>query len=201
MAALPPRRKNPLLEQATPKRFVWHKSRWHNGGTMTSAQNSTQVAALQPSNNGLDLTAAEIGRGVQRVLRRLDAASITEMTLANGLRADILAIGGDGKITIVEIKSSLSDFRADQKWRGYLEFCDKFFFAVSRNFPAELIPAGTGLILADLYDAEIVRDAVGAPLPAQRRKAVTSSFARTAAFRLQTLTDPASARENAALVI
>ena len=112
------------------------------------------------------------------------------MTLANGRRADVLAIGRNGEIWIVEIKSSIADFRADQKWTEYRDYCDALLFAVAPDFPSDILPADTGLILADAYAGELVRLAPQHPLTAARRKALTLSLARTASMRLHAQIDP-----------
>ena len=123
-------------------------------------------------------------------MRDLNFTSISEMPLANGRRADVIALSTHGALWIVEIKSSIADFRCDQKWPEYRDYCDALFFAVSPDFPAEILPEATGLIFADAYGGEIMRAAPEHPLSAARRKAVTMSFAMTAARRLQTLADP-----------
>jgi hypothetical protein len=134
--------------------------------------------------------ALEIQRGVCRLMRALGEAPVTEMTLADGRRADVMALSFDGRITIIEIKSSVADFRADTKWQDYHAFCDRFFFAVLPDFPKELVPLEAGLIVADRYGAEILRDADHDRLSGARRKAVTLRFARHAALRLQSAMDP-----------
>lgn len=134
--------------------------------------------------------APSILRGVQRLMRDLNFTSISEMPLANGRRADVIALSTHGALWIVEIKSSIADFRCDQKWPEYRDYCDALFFAVAPDFPAEILPEATGLIFADAYGGEIMRAAPEHPLSAARRKAVTMSFAMTAARRLQTLADP-----------
>ncbi len=117
---------------------------------------------------------------------------LPEFTLPSGRRADIAALDRDGTITIVEIKSSVADFRSDQKWPEYAEYCDRFFFAVKPDFPREILPGDCGLILADRYGAEILRPAQESPsLPAARRKVLTLRFARVAALRLAAVADPA----------
>lgn len=132
-----------------------------------------------------DPIAIEILRGTSRMLVEGGSMPIAEFTLPTGRRADIAAIDRNGLVTIVEIKSSLADFRSDQKWPEYAEFCDRFYFAVKPDFPRDVLPPDCGLILADRYGAEIVRPAQAAPaLPAARRKALTLRFARTAALRL-----------------
>ena len=136
------------------------------------------------------LPGQRLARGVARALRGLDFACLEEMPLATGLRVDLMALGPKGEFWVIECKSGRADFRADRKWQGYLEFCDRFFWAVDDCFPADLLPAETGLIIADPYDAEILRMGAETPLPAARRKAMLGRFARQAAFRLQALRDP-----------
>jgi hypothetical protein len=131
-----------------------------------------------------------ICRGVARLLRAHGLAAISELALANGRRADVAAIADSGEIWIVEIKSCLEDFRADQKWPEYREFCDRLFFAVAPTFPREVLPEDTGLIVADRYGGEIVRAAPEHKLAGARRKAMTLRLARSAALRLQGVIDP-----------
>mgnify|MGYP001800706352 CR=1 FL=1 len=128
--------------------------------------------------------AAEIARGVLRLMHDYGFAGVTEMTLANGRRADVVAIGPSGDISIVEIKSSVADFRSDQKWPEYRPFCDRFYFAVAEDFPHNLIPGEAGLIIADAYGGAVLREPDVEKLAAARRKAVTLRFARLAAARL-----------------
>lgn len=134
--------------------------------------------------------ARQILRGVQRVLKTHGLESLAEVVLANGRRADVMALGPSGDCWIVEIKSSIADFRADAKWPEYRDYCDRLFFAVAPEFPNEILPADAGLILADRYDGEIVRDAPELRMPAARRKAITLAFARVAAARLMHATEP-----------
>lgn len=101
-----------------------------------------------------------------------------------------MAIGRAGEITIVEVKSSIEDFRSDRKWPEYRDFCEALYFAVPDSFPQELIPPECGLIVADAFSAEILRSCPLTPLNAARRKAVTLRFAQLAALRLQRLIDP-----------
>lgn len=131
-----------------------------------------------------------VQRGVCRLLAAHGFSPVTELTLATGCRADIAAIGRKGEIWIVEIKSSIEDFRADRKWRGYLEFCDSFFFATHSGVPAAIFPDDAGFILADAHGGEIVRDLPHQPLAAARRKATTLRIAQAAAGRLHRLADP-----------
>ena len=116
--------------------------------------------------------------------------SLTEFTLKGGRRADIVAMDGKGRFTIVEVKSSVADFRADSKWPEYREFCDLFYFAVAAGFPLELIPEDCGLMVADAYEASILRDAPEEALSAARRRAVLLRFAAAAAGRLHRHEDP-----------
>jgi hypothetical protein len=134
--------------------------------------------------------ALEIVRGVGRLLRAHGLAAINEVALANGRRADVVGITQRGEIWIVEVKSSLADYRADQKWPEYHEFCDRLFFAVPPAFPLDILPMKAGLIVADRFGGEIVRNAPDHRLAAARRKAMTLRLARTAAFRLHDTIDP-----------
>ncbi|MDO5646541.1 MmcB family DNA repair protein [Paracoccus sp. (in: a-proteobacteria)] len=131
-----------------------------------------------------------LARGVGRLLRSMDHAILPEFTPVRGLRVDVISIGPRGDIWIVECKSSRADFAADRKWPGYLDWCDRYFWAVDGDFPADLLPDDTGLILADSYGAELARMAPEHRLPGARRSKVQRDFARAAALRLQGLTDP-----------
>jgi hypothetical protein len=132
----------------------------------------------------------EVCRGVGRLLRALSFAVINELPLPNGRRADVVGLSPSGDIWIVEVKSCLEDLRVDAKWPEYRDFSDALFVAVTPDFPQAVLPADTGLILADRYGAEIVRQAPETRLAAGRRKAMTLRFARAAAFTLQVLVDP-----------
>lgn len=134
--------------------------------------------------------ALEIARGARRLLRALGLASITELTLANGRRADIAAVNETGEIWMVEIKSSVEDFRADQKWREYRDYCDRLFFAVAPGFALAILPEDAGLLVADRYGAEVLREAPLTPLAAARRKAMLIRIARACAFRSHNASDP-----------
>ena len=129
-----------------------------------------------------DSRAGEIVRGTRRLLGGLGFFGVTEMSLANNRRADIAAVSQAGEIAIVEIKSSVADFRSDAKWQDYMPFCDRFYFAVMADFPQDLIPEDVGLIVADGFGG-------AAKLAGARRKAVTLKFARLAACRLQMVND------------
>lgn len=144
-----------------------------------------------PLKDGRQSAAAmQIARGVGRLLASLGHASVSELCLPNGRRADVVALSAKGDIWIVEIKSSVEDFRADQKWPEYREFCDRLYFAVAPSFPQELLPQETGLIVADRYGGEIVRPVSEQRLPAHRRRAMSLRFGRVAAARLQSIADP-----------
>ncbi len=138
---------------------------------------------------GMDI-AMEIKRGVRRTLAAHGLTSLTEFTLKGGRRADIVALDGKGRFTIVEVKSSVADFRADSKWPEYRDYCDLFYFAVSAGFPLELIPVECGLIVADAYEASILRHAPEQALSAARRRSVLLRFAAAAAGRLHRHEDP-----------
>ncbi len=131
-----------------------------------------------------------LARGVCRALRQFDFVCVEELVPTPGLRVDVLALGPKGEVWVIECKSSRADYLADQKWQGYLPWCDRFFWAVPGDFPTELLPAETGLILADAYGAEIIRMGPDTPLAAARRKVMVQKFARHAASRLQALRDP-----------
>jgi hypothetical protein len=128
--------------------------------------------------------AAEVARGVSRLLLQQGYAPVMEFTLPNGRRLDVAAIGPGGEMLGVEIKVALADLRADSKWPEYLDYCDLFYFAIPPDFPPEHVPHQTGLIVADRFGGEIIKKAEAQSLHASRRKAVTVSFARCAAERL-----------------
>jgi hypothetical protein len=115
---------------------------------------------------------------------------VSELVLPSGRRADIVALDGGGEVWIVEIKSSIADFRADQKWMDYRVHCDRLFFATTVGVPCEIFPKDTGLIVADAFGASIVCEAPEHRLPAATRKSMMLRFAHVAALRLQTLGDP-----------
>ena len=131
-----------------------------------------------------------LARGVARALRAMDFVTVEELVPTSGLRVDVMALGPKGEIWVIECKSGRADYQTDRKWQGYLEWCDRFFWAVDADFPTALLPEGTGLILADSYDAEIMRMGPEVPLAPARRKVMVQKFARHAALRLQSLRDP-----------
>ena len=142
------------------------------------------------------LCAADVCRGVTRLLLRHDLVAMAEVPLDGGRRADLMAVDARGRLVIVEIKVSRVDLMGDGKWPDYLAHCDRYYWAVPGGFdlapfdtPA-FLPARTGLIVADRYDAEIVREAAEVALPAHARKRCTLAFARRAARRVIALGDP-----------
>lgn len=131
-----------------------------------------------------------LARGVCRHLRSHDFVTVEELVPKPGLRVDVMALGPKGEVWIVECKSGRADYAADRKWHHYLEWCDRFFWAVDGAFPTEILPAETGLIVGDDYGAEILRMSPETPLAPARRKVMVQKFARHAALRLQALRDP-----------
>lgn len=142
------------------------------------------------------ISAQDVARGVSRWRWRAGIARLSEVPLGNGRRADVVGLGSDGRITLVEIKVALSDLRGDLKWPEYLDYCDRYFWAVPRAFPQAdfasdwFQPERAGLIVADRWDAVEMRSAAWVPLGGARRKAETLRFARRAAQRLLWLGDP-----------
>lgn len=136
------------------------------------------------------LVAGDVARGVSRLFLRHDLLSIAEVPLGNGRRVDLFALSPKGLVTIVEIKVSKADLLGDAKWPEYLDYCDRFFWAVPQGFDVSLLdrpamlPERTGLIVADRYDAAILREAQSTMLAPARRKVETLRFARRAARRL-----------------
>ena len=135
----------------------------------------------------MNFTAADVARGASRLLIQEGYSPILEFCLPNGRRLDVAALGADGGMLGVEIKVSLADLKGDSKWPEYLEFCDRFYFAIPPEFPDEFVPPGTGLIVADRYGGAIVRPSPEWQLHPSRRKAVTLRFAKVAAERLATM--------------
>lgn len=148
-------------------------------------------ASDQPgqSRQQAELLAARLARGVGRYFETLGCGVLTEVTLANGRRADVMALDAKGRIAVVEIKSCLADYRSDGKWHAYRDFCDALYFAVAQDFPREVLPGDCGLIIADAYGAAIEREAETHPLNPARRRAVTLRFAQLAARRLSACQD------------
>ena len=137
-----------------------------------------------------DSIARDIERGVMRLLRDHAMARLCQLMLPDGRRADVVGLGADGRIAIIEIKSGLADFQADLKWPHYREYADALYFAVQPSFPVDVLPTEAGLILADRFGGVFERAAAEHPLTAARRKAMIVRFARAAAGRLHGLADP-----------
>ena len=148
------------------------------------------MSAVGLVRSGAAETTHRITLGVARHFVQLGCGTLTEFPLANGRRVDVVAVDGKCRIAVVEVKSGPTDFRADRKWQDYLDFADTFYFAVAPEFPIEMLPDDCGLIVADRWDAEIVRPAPVAPLPGSRRKAMLLRFALAASGRLHRLVDP-----------
>ena len=144
----------------------------------------------------LPMVARDVARGITRMFFRQDLFALCEAPLPNGRRADMIALSARGELTIVEIKVSRADLLGDRKWTDYLDYCDRFYWAVPSGFDLSPFEGGcrgdecAGLIVADRYDAEVIRDAPCRPLAAARRKAEVLRFARRAARRLSAQIDP-----------
>src|SRR5579872_5121474 len=148
------------------------------------------LPAAAPPDGRQSPTARAIARGTARFLHALGYCVVSELPLPSGRRADLVALGGDGDIIIVEIKSSVADFRADQKWMEYRLHCDRLFFATIAAVPCKIFPPDAGLIVADAFGAAILCEAPEHRLAAATRKTVMLRFAHAAAHRLQALVDP-----------
>jgi len=150
----------------------------------------SSLATALPADRRQSPTARKVARGTTRLLHSLGFSVVSEMSLASGRRADLVALGSDGEVWIVEIKSSVADVRADRKWIDYRLHCDRLFFATTLDVPCRLFPPDTGLILADAFGASIVCEAPEHRLHAATRRNLTLAFARAAALRLSALADP-----------
>ena len=139
--------------------------------------------------------ALAVARGVGRLMLARGFAVVHELPLATGRRADVVAVGANGEIWIVEIKSSIEDFRADHKWEEYRLSCDRLFFASHVDVPAEIFPEDAGFILADQFGAELLREAPEHKLAGATRKAMLVRIAQAAAHRLHGLIDPSAGGE------
>jgi hypothetical protein len=151
----------------------------------------SSLPSLLPPDGRQSQTALAVARGTARLLHQFGFSCVAELALPSGRRADITALNGAGEIWIVEIKSSVADFRADSKWMDYRLHCDRLFFATTMEVPCEIFPPDTGLIVADAFGAQIVCEAPEHRLHASTRKCMMLAFARCAALRLQALADPA----------
>jgi hypothetical protein len=152
--------------------------------------------AVSVSPDTAPLVAADVVRGVTRMLLRHDCVALGEVPLEGGRRADLMAIDARGNLVIVEIKVSRSDLLGDGKWQDYLAHCDRFFWAVPQGFDLRpfdgeaFLPQRAGLIVADRYDAAVLREAATVPLPSATRRKCTLAFARRAARRVIHMLDP-----------
>jgi hypothetical protein len=151
---------------------------------------AVHLGLVPPPDRRQSETALAIARGTARLLRSLGFSCISELPLPSGRRADLVALNERGDVWIVEIKSSVEDLRADQKWPEYRAHCDRLFFAFAQELPCEIFPEETGLIIADAYGAHLHCEAPEHRLPAATRKAMTLRFAMAAAQRINRLVDP-----------
>jgi hypothetical protein len=149
-----------------------------------------EITSLLPLDGRQSATALAVARGTTRLLHSLGFSVVTELPLPSGRRADLVALSGSGDLWIIEIKSSVADYRADQKWMDYRLHCDRLFFATTIDVPCEIFPPDTGLIVADAFGASIACEAPEHRLHAATRKCILLAFARAAALRLSTLADP-----------
>jgi len=149
-----------------------------------------QISLVPPPDGRQSETAAAVARGTARLLRSLGFATVSELSLPSGRRADLVALNERGDIWIVEIKSSVEDLRADHKWEDYRAHCDRLFFAFTRDVPHEIFPDDTGLIVAAAYGAHMLCDAPEHRLPAPTRKLMMVRFGLAAAGRINRLIDP-----------
>jgi hypothetical protein len=149
-----------------------------------------QISLVPPVDRRQSETALAIARGTARLLRSLGFSCVSELPLPSGRRADLVALNERGEIWIVEIKSSVEDLRADQKWQDYRAHCDRLFFAFTQDLPCDIFPENTGLIVADAYGAHMHCEAPEHRLPAPTRKLMTVRFAMAAAQRINRLIDP-----------
>src|ERR1044071_9433213 len=129
-------------------------------------------------------TALAVARGTMRLLHQFGFSAVSELPLPSGRRADLTALNAAGEIWIVEIKSSVEDFRADQKWMYYRAHCDRLFFATTLEVPCDIFPKDTGLIVADAFGAQLICEAPEHRIHASTRKSMLLSFGRAAALRL-----------------
>jgi len=153
---------------------------------------NNQSDIILPRDGRQSERALTVFRGLGRLMRSFDFACIPEVTLPNQRRADLCGLGRNGEIWIVEIKSSIEDFRTDGKWQDYLDFCDCFYFATLPDVPADIFPDSVGLVISDGFGADVIRESPVDKLAAARRKALTLRIARHAAHRLHNAVDPAA---------
>src|SRR4029077_18193410 len=166
----------------------------HDHGTRQGTQGTVSLSLVKPTEVPVDgrqsQTALKVARGTARLLHAHGFCVVSELPLASGRRADLVALGGDGEIWIVEVKSSVADFRADSKWVDYRMHCDRLFFATTVEVPCDIFPKDTGLIVADAFGAQIFCEAPEHRLHAATRRHITLALPRAAALRLAALADP-----------
>ncbi len=155
----------------------------------------TAVPPLAPLDGRQSEAALAIARGVRRLLRARGYATVTELPLADGRRADVVGVNGEGALLIVEIKSSVADFRADRKWRDYAAHCDRLYFGVGADIPLDILPDEAGVIVADAFGGEILREPPPRAIAPATRRAVLLRFALAAAHRLHRQADPGAMPE------
>ena len=148
------------------------------------------MALTDPADATPPETAARLARGVTRAFMDLGYSCLLEFKLNTGRRVDLIGLNAKSEVVIVEIKTTLADYRGDRKWPEYLPYCDRFFFAVPLDFPLRHLPDGYGLIVADGFDAAIRRPAPVQGMNGTRRKALVLRFGLTAAERLTNRIDP-----------
>ena len=136
-------------------------------------------------------TTLAVTRGAARLLAAMGWAPVFEVPLPNGRRADIMAVSTRGEFMIVEVKSSVEDYRCDHKWAEYAPYCDRFYFAVAPEFPREILAEGPGLIVADAFGGSVLAESPVAALAPARRRSLLLGFARLAALRAAGLPEPA----------
>ena len=151
---------------------------------------TSSLALALPIDGRQSPTALKVARGTTRLLHSLGFSVVSELPLASGRRADLVALSAGGDIWIIEIKSSVADLRADHKWIDYRLHCDRLFFATTLEVPCEIFPPDAGLIVADAFGASIVCEAPEHRLHAATRRSMLLAFARAAALRLAALADP-----------
>lgn len=152
----------------------------------TDAMAATDMPETVPD----PMLTAQVTRGVCRLWGGRGYGTLTEFRIRTGRRIDVMALGSDGEFVAVEVKVSTGDFRQDSKWREYLDFCDRFYFAVPERFPRDMLPADCGLIVADAYEAAILREAPVVPLNGTRKRNQLLRFAQAASKRLHRIADP-----------
>jgi hypothetical protein len=161
-----------------------------NAATPSGGTSPVSPVAPQATPLAMMLPGMVLARGVCRHLLGHNFVTVTEFVPTPGLRVDVLALGPKGEVWVIECKSGRADFHADRKWQGYLDWCDRFFWAVDADFPTDLLPLDTGLMVADGYDADIIRMAPEVKLAGARRKTMVQAFARHAALRWHQARDP-----------